>query len=86
MPTWTYEYKEYDQNKGVTYETDEKMIVKITIEGEVCTLSSNREGLLSLAKSFIKLADDNVPIGCHYHLDHPVFMEEGSSELIVEKI
>ena len=84
--SFSYQYEDYDEKVGVLYETDEKMFVKLSISCNECTLSANREGLLALAKSLIKLVDANVPKGSHFHLDSPVFMKDGSAELIIDKI
>jgi hypothetical protein len=84
MKTFSFEYKEYKDAKGVLDEPDEAMVVEFSIENErVCTLSANREGLIALAKSLIRLADPDVPAGEHFHLYHPFWMEEGSAELII---
>ena len=47
-------------------------------------ISANREGLLSLAKQLTALADE--PVGSHIHYDEYNSTEEGSAELIIEKI
>jgi hypothetical protein len=86
IKTFSFSYEEYSSDTGALYETDEKMIVKLIVDNETCILSANREGLIALAKSLIKLADDTTPSGAHYHLDVPVFMEEGSAELIIDRI
>ena len=52
-------------------------------DGEV-TLSANRDGLLSLARIFSALAEETP--GCHIHLDAYNSLEEGSAELIVERL
>lgn len=86
MKTFIYEYEEYEKHKGISYETEKNMVVKLSISDGECTLSANREGLIALAKSLIKLADENVPVGVHFHLDPVVFLEEDSTELIIDKI
>ncbi len=57
--------------------------VKIEEDGAVL-LSANKEGLLSLANHFIALAQE--PSHAHFHLDENNSLEEGSAELIVERI
>ena len=47
-------------------------------------ISANREGLLSLAKQLTSLADETA--GTHIHYDAQNALEEGSSELVIEKI
>ena len=52
-------------------------------DGQV-TISANREGLVSLANILADLADQ-AP-GSHVHLDEHNSLEDGSCELIVQKI
>ncbi len=47
-------------------------------------ISANREGLLSLAKQLAALAD-GAP-GDHIHYDEHNSLEEGSADMIIEKI
>ena len=58
--------------------------INVRIEGEATVISANREGLLSLANHLKDLADE-MP-GSHFHLDAFNSLEDGSAELIVEKI
>ncbi|MBR0374639.1 MAG: hypothetical protein IJH91_08940 [Mogibacterium sp.] len=50
---------------------------------EVC-ISANREGLLSLAKQLTALAEGEP--GDHIHYDDYNALEEGSVELIIERV
>ena len=52
-------------------------------KGEI-VISANREGLLSLAKQFTALA--NGEPGDHIHYDEYNSLEEGSAEMIIERI
>lgn len=52
-------------------------------DGEV-TISANREGMISLANILLDLADE--PAGGHVHLDEYNSLENGSCELILERI
>ena len=52
-------------------------------DGEV-VISANREGLLSLADQLTALAE-GVP-GDHIHYDDDNSLEEGSAELIIERV
>ena len=51
--------------------------------GEI-VISANREGLLSLAKQLTVLAD-GAP-GDHVHYDEHNALEEGSAEMIIERV
>ncbi len=52
-------------------------------EGEV-TISANREGLLSLANILVNLAEQGP--GSHVHLDEHNSLEDGSVELIIQRV
>ena len=58
--------------------------IKVGVQGDEVTLSANRDGLLSLSRLFADLAEE--PPGSHIHLDEYNSLEEGSAQLIVEKI
>ena len=57
--------------------------IKVRIENGAAVISANREGLLSLADHLKSLAEE-LP-GSHIHLDAYNSLEEGSSELVLEK-
>ena len=57
--------------------------IRVHINGNAAVLSANREGLLSLAQQLLALAEE-AP-GSHIHYDEYNSLEEGSSELIIEK-
>ena len=52
-------------------------------DGEI-VISANREGLLSLAKQLMALAD-GVP-GDHIHYDEHNSLEAGSAEMVIERL
>ena len=58
--------------------------IKTVIENDQIMISANKEGLLSLAKHLTALAD-GVP-GDHIHYDEYNSLEEGSAEMIIERI
>ena len=58
--------------------------IRTSLYEDEMTISANRAGLISLAKSFLALAD-GVP-GDHFHLDVYNSLEEGSSPLVIELI
>ncbi|MBQ6559722.1 MAG: hypothetical protein IJL85_02730 [Erysipelotrichaceae bacterium] len=57
--------------------------IRISSDHDQVLISANREGLLSLAKQLASLAD-HTP-GTHIHYDEYNSLEEGSTELIIEK-
>ncbi len=62
----------------------ENFKIKVTAGNNEVVLSANREGLLSLAKQLTALAD-GAP-GDHIHYEEYNSLEEGSAEMIIEKI
>lgn len=58
--------------------------IRISVDNNVIVISANKEGLLSLANHFRDLAESGP--GGHFHLDEHNSLEDGSAELIVEKI
>ena len=62
----------------------EEFKIKVIARNNEIILSANREGLLSLAKHLTALAN-GVP-GDHTHYDEYNSLEEGSAEMIIEKM
>ncbi|MBQ3295054.1 MAG: hypothetical protein IJH00_01015 [Erysipelotrichaceae bacterium] len=58
--------------------------IRVRIDKETVTISANREGLLSLAGQLSEMVDGDP--GDHIHYDEYNSLEDGSSELIIEKI
>ena len=58
--------------------------IRVTAEKGETVISANREGMLSLAKHLTALADGTP--GDHIHYDESNSLEEGSAELIIERI
>ena len=81
----TLEIPEYS-NTSFQYAWTDGFDISIRYDNNVITLSANKEGLLSLANHLLNLAQDEVPKGCHIHLDEYNSLEEGSVELIIEKL
>ena len=65
-------------------EWERNFSIKVGVRDGEVTLSANRDGLLSLARIFTALAEETP--GSHIHLDEYNSLEEGSAQLIVEKI
>lgn len=58
--------------------------ISVHADGNIATISANKAGLLSLAQQLTALAEHDGRD--HYHLDEHNSLEDGSSELIIEKI
>ncbi len=57
--------------------------IHVSIDTGKVVISANEEGLLSLAQQLITLAEESA--GSHIHYDEDNSLEEGSTELIIEK-
>ncbi len=59
-------------------------IITVKVVNEEVVISANKEGLLSLAKQLSQLVQQDQ--GSHIHYDKYNSLEEGSIDLIVEKV
>ncbi len=59
-------------------------VINVSIENNTAVISANREGMLSLAKQLTALADGSP--GNHIHYDEYNSLEEGSAEMIIERL
>ena len=66
-----------------TWEDGSEISARVEDDGAV-VISANKEGLLSFANHLTTLAQEEQ--GDHFHLDEHNSLEEGSCELIVERI
>ena len=57
--------------------------IRVSAEHGAAVISANREGLLSLAMQLKTLAEERP--GSHIHYDEYNSLEEGSTELLIEK-
>lgn len=77
---------EYSKSSGFKYSWEDGFVIKADVIDDSVTISANRAGLISLAKQLLTLAQETTPVGCHLHLDEYNSLEEGSLELMIEKI
>lgn len=63
---------------------EEGSVISVKMEERAVVISANREGLLSLSNHLRTLAEEDR--GEHFHLDEYNSLEDGSLELVVEKI
>ena len=71
--------------KNLTFLWENNFCIKCSINNESVCIESNKEGLISLARHLLELAQDNVPEFTHIHLDEYNSLEAGSSELVIIK-
>ncbi|MBP5330970.1 MAG: hypothetical protein J6Y89_03880 [Lachnospiraceae bacterium] len=58
--------------------------IMVSVENNEIVISANKEGMMSLAKHLTELAE-GAP-GDHIHYDEHNSLEDGSKELIIERI
>ena len=74
---------EYDDAIELVWDKNYK--IKTSIPYNTITIEANRDGLLSLARHLLLLAQEEVPSGSHFHLDEFNSLEDSSVELIIAK-
>lgn len=63
---------------------EEGFQIDVRVGNGAAVIRANREGLMSLANHLKTLAE--APAGSHIHLDQRNALEDGSTELILERI
>lgn len=71
--------------KGFDFVWDDNFFIEARISKNSVTIKANKAGLLSLARHLQALAKDEIPNRYHFHLDESNALEDGSSEIIIEK-
>lgn len=59
--------------------------IRVGVADQVVTISANASGLRSLARQLLVLAQESTPSGHHFHFDDSNSLEDGSTELVLEK-
>jgi len=75
----------YTPDKGLQSSWEDGFKISCNINNEEVVISANRDGLISLAKQLLTLAQENVPYGSHFHFNEYNGLESGSCELVIEK-
>jgi len=76
---------------GFKYNWEDGFSIKAEIDinsddGNAIVIKANKAGLISLANHLMELSEDRFVTNHHIHLDESVGLENGSVELILEKI
>jgi len=77
---------EYDSKNGLPSHWSPGFAITVAGVANEMHIKANKEGLISLAVQLLTLAQDDVPIGRHYHYDEHTCLEDGSMGLVVEKV
>ena len=78
------EIMKYNANNGLELCWEENYVIEVKKEDDVIIIANN-EGLISLAKHLLTLAQEEVPYGVHIHFDQYNSLESESVDLIIEK-
>lgn len=76
----------YSSSDGLRLDWVNGFEIKSNVSEDGMVIKANKEGLLSLANHLANLAQSDVPIGTHIHLDSLNSLEDGSDNIIIEKI
>ena len=74
----------YGEN-GFTFVWEDGFSIKCSIDNTSVSIEANKEGLVSLARHLLELAQENVPEFEHIHLDEYNSLDDNSAELIIVK-
>ena len=74
---------DYRPGSGILLSWDEDFEIAVSVSGSEVSIKANREGLVSLARHLLTLAQDQVHEGAHIHLtadqeidsDHDLILE-----------
>ena len=74
----------YGEN-GMTFVWEDGFSIKCSIDNEAVRIEANKEGLISLARHLLELAQEEVPEFEHIHFDEYNSLDDNSVELIIVK-
>ena len=77
---------DYCTEKGLQLQWEKDFAISVNALGNEVAIRANKSGLISLARHLLTLAQDSAPKHLHIHLDEYNSLEDGSAELILEKI
>ena len=77
---------EYNKNTGLQLCWGDGYMIKVASGNNKVVISANREAQISMVNHLLNLAQVDVPCGTHIHLDEYNALEDGSIDLIIEKI
>lgn len=80
------EVPEYSRETGLLLAWEGDYVIHTQVDSSSCTIRANAAGLISLARHMLTMAQSNVPAGVHFHLDDSNSLEEGSIELIIDRL
>lgn len=79
------EVPDFNPDSGLHATWDDGFEISVRVADQVVTISANASGLRSLARQLLVLAQERTPSGHHFHFDDSNSLEDGSTELVLEK-
>jgi len=79
------EVSPYSKNHGIKLLWEDDACIGCRIENGAAVICANQDGLISLARHLLTIAQDTAPEYSHIHLDEYNGLEDGSCELIITK-
>jgi len=76
---------EYSEDHGITRTWEDGYEICAKILGNEFVLIANKEGLITLAKHLLALAQDNIESGFHFHYEDYHGLEDGSVSFVIER-
>jgi hypothetical protein len=80
------EIHEYSPERGLHLTWQYAPTIVVQVVGGATVVKANSAGLRTLASHLLTLAQSEVPAGRHIHYDDSTSLEDGSSELILERM
>jgi hypothetical protein len=77
---------DYSPKNGIQTKWDEGHKIITQISNGVMIIRANQSGLLTLARHILTLSQEKIPSHSHWHFDDYGGLEDGSCELIIQKI
>ena len=77
---------DYSKETGFLFEWEQDFKIKVEDVDGLVVISANKDGLISLARHLLNLSQDNFASGYDIHFDSYNSLEDGSKELIIQKI
>lgn len=80
------EINDYSKENGICLRWEPGFKIECTESSDTVLIKANSEGLKSIANHCLTLAQEAAPKHRHIHLDSSNSLEDGSIELIIEKV
>jgi hypothetical protein len=76
---------DYNPSRGLQYKWEDGFCINVVVDENGVTIQGNNSGLRSLAYQLLTLANEEVPLTSHIHLDSAGGLEDGSADLLITK-